>query len=295
MAEIPTLTILKPGDEAALEAFLRPRMAASMFLLGNMRRSGLHDTGKPYGGTYAARVEGTEIAGVVAHYWNGMLIFQAPGFENPLWRAAVRASGRPIAGLIGPNAQVTVAKEALRIEDAGVQMDETETLYALDLADLRVPDALRAGRVEGRRIERGDLDRLTAWAVAYNVEAIGAEESSELWESRRTALARSLDEGDAWVLEHDGDPVAMSGFNTAIAEAVQVGGVYTPPALRRRGYARCVVAASLLDARAEGAEQAILFTGKQNVPAQRAYEALGFRPIGDYRILILRDPIAPPV
>jgi predicted GNAT family acetyltransferase len=42
-------------------------------------------------------------------------------------------------------------------------------------------------------------------------------------------------------------------------------------------------------------EQAILFTGKQNVPAQRAYEALGFRPIGDYRILILRDPIAPPV
>jgi predicted GNAT family acetyltransferase len=103
-----------------------------------------------------------------------------------------------------------------------------------------------------------------------------------------------LDEGDTWILERQGEPVAMSGFNTAIAEAVQVGGVYTPPALRRRGYGRCVVAASLLDARAEGVSQAILFTGEANLPAQRVYTALGFEPIGDYRLVILRDPISAP-
>jgi predicted GNAT family acetyltransferase len=47
----------------------------------------------------------------------------------------------------------------------------------------------------------------------------------------------------------------------------------------------------LLDARSEGAEKAILFTGEGNVAAQRAYTALGFQHIGDYRILLLQSPI----
>jgi len=38
-------------------------------------------------------------------------------------------------------------------------------------------------------------------------------------------------------------------------------------------------------------ETGILFTGIHNIPAQKAYEALGFRRIGDYRILYLRHPI----
>ncbi|MBN1581559.1 MAG: hypothetical protein JXA89_12720 [Anaerolineae bacterium] len=83
--------------------------------------------------------------------------------------------------------------------------------------------------------------------------------------------------------------MACRSFNAAILEAVQVGGVWTPPALRGRGYGRCVVAASLLDARADSVEQAILFTGEKNIPAQKAYMALGFRPIGDYRIALLQE------
>lgn len=290
----PTIRILEPGDEARVEAFLRPRVASSMFLLGNMRTSGLCDTGKPYGGTYAACLEGAAIVGIVAHYWNGVLIFQAPGNENPLWRAAVAASKRPIGGLIGPDDQVTVAGDALHIDEADTQMDEREILYALNLDDLILPDALQSERVIGRRAEPGDVDILTAWSVAYSVEAIGEEESPALWKSDRKSAMRTVEQRRKWILECEGKPAAMTGFNAAIAEAVQVGGVYTPPALRSRGYARCVVAASLLDARAEGAEQAILFTGRENVPAQRAYEALGFRPIGDYRIVLLRDPIPAP-
>lgn len=74
-----------------------------------------------------------------------------------------------------------------------------------------------------------------------------------------------------------------------IAEAVQVGGVWTPSELRRQGYARAVVATSLLDARADSAELAILFTGEENIPAQKAYLALGFEHVGDYQITLLRE------
>ena len=48
---------------------------------------------------------------------------------------------------------------------------------------------------------------------------------------------------------------------------------------------------SLLDARAEGVQKAILFTGESNLSAQRAYTALGFRHVGDYRLLLLQSPI----
>jgi RimJ/RimL family protein N-acetyltransferase len=283
--------ILEPGDEALLEAFLLPRVESSMFLLGNMRTSGLLDTGRAYAGSYAALLEGGKIVGVVAHYWNANLVFQAPGCENLLWQAAVAASRRSVGGLIGPDEQVSVAKGALAVADSVVRMDEKERLYDLDLDDLAVPDALSSGQVVGRRMRLGDLELLTEWRVAYSVEAIGAREGPELWDRSRDSMERSQREGHTWVLERDGRAVACSSFNTAIEEAVQVGGVWTPPELRRRGYGRCAVAASLLDARAEGVEKAILFTGEGNVAAQRAYTALGFRHIGDYRLVLLEPQI----
>jgi ribosomal protein S18 acetylase RimI-like enzyme len=287
----PLIKALRPGDEALLEAFLLPRIESSMFLVGNMRASGLNDNGRAYEGSYVAALKGGKITGVVAHYWNQNLVFQAPVHLNLLWRAAVETSQRPIGGLIGPNDQVAMAKQALEIDDSRVQMDETEKLYSLRLDDLVVPEDLSSGRVAGRRIEPRDLELLTQWTVAYSIEAIGAKDSPQLWEKSKSSVERSLKEGRTWVLESHSEPVASSSFNTAIKEAVQVGGVWTPPELRRRGYGRSVVAASLLDARSEGAEKAILFTGENNLAAQRAYTALGFRHIGDYRILLLHSPI----
>jgi RimJ/RimL family protein N-acetyltransferase len=288
MAEIH---ILRPGDEAALEAFLLPRIASSMFLIGNMRAAGLADGGEVYQGTYTAAFEGGQIAGVVAHCWNGNLIFQAPAHLEALWPVAAGASGRSIRGLLGPEAQVAQALESIGVDKASRQLDETENLYSLDLADLIVPEGLRSGRLRGRRIGSRDVDLVTAWRVAFSLEALGEQESPRLWAGCRSSIERSLDRGWTWLLEDEGEPVACSSFNTAIDEAVQIGGVWTPPELRRQGYGRAVVAASLLDARAEGATTSILFTGVRNMAAQKAYTALGYRHIGDYRLVLLRTGV----
>jgi RimJ/RimL family protein N-acetyltransferase len=284
--------ILGPGDERALEAFLAPRVSGSMFLIGNMRSSGLADRGERYQGTYAAAWEGDEIVAVAAHYWNDNVILQAPVHLDAVLCAVRAASGRPLKGFLGPNDQVDAALRLAGIVDAQVQFDEVEKLYSLALSDLVVPALLRSGAVRGRRIEARDVDLLTRWFVAYRVEAIGAVEGPELHAQVRRQIEGAVAEGRTWVLEHDGRAVSTSGFNTAIREAVQIGGVYTPPALRSRGYARACVAQSLLDARTEGVETSILFTGEGNVAAQRAYEALGYRQIGHYRLLFLRDGVA---
>jgi RimJ/RimL family protein N-acetyltransferase len=283
------IRILGPSDESTLEAFLLPRVESSMFFIGNMRAAGLADGGETYQGTYAAALEEGRIIGVVAHYWNGVLILQAPVHLESLWRAAVSDSGRRVRGLIGPEEQVNAVFDTLGLSLDQIQLDEREDLYRLDLDALKVPRDLRLGRLRGRRIQSADLDLLTDWRVVFAVEVLNEVESPKLHQSVRSGLERSLLEGRTWVLEDKGRPVAVSSFNTAIREAVQVGGVFTPPELRCSGYGRSVVAASLLDARAEGASTGILFTGKGNIAAQRAYLALGFRYVRDWRLILLRN------
>jgi len=286
-----TIRILQPGDEAALEAFLLPRIDSSMFLIGNLRAGGLVDEGQFYQATYAVAEENGQIVGVVAHTWMQNLLFQAPVYGDELVRAVVHASGRSIMGLVGPDEQVSAAKVMLGLAEVELPMDEAENLYHLQLADLIAPQALKAGHVRGRRIEAKDLDLVTDWRIAYSVEALGEEETPALHAKCRASVTRTLAAGHTWVLEAEGELVACSSFNSVVSEAVQIGGVWTPPAWRGRGYARAVVAASLLDARAEGVDRAVLFTGKRNFAAQKAYLALGFQHVGDYRLTLLHAPI----
>ncbi|MGB3715703.1 MAG: GNAT family N-acetyltransferase, partial [Candidatus Promineifilaceae bacterium] len=170
-------------------------------------------------------------------------------------------------------------------------LDEADGLYSLSLDALVVPEQLRTGQLIGRRLKAEDLDLLTAWSVAYSVELLGSDEDQDLWDESRESMEEKLRTGDSWVLEEYGEVVANTSFNAAVREAVQIGGVYTSPELRGRGYGRAVVAASLLDACSEGVETAVLFTGDANKPARKAYAALGFRRIGDYRLSILRDSV----
>jgi RimJ/RimL family protein N-acetyltransferase len=292
ITNVPEIRVLQPGDEAALEAFLLPRLESSMFLISNVRSAGLIDRGRPYEGTYAAAFEDGEVVAVVAHYWNQNLILQAAVHLDALWRAAVGASKRLIGGFIGPDEQVGAAKEALDVDESNVQLDEVAKLYSLKLTDLIIPDGLSTGRVSGRLIEPRDLELIIRWRIAFSGETLGENDGPQLRARSRSSIERSLEEQRTWVLEDHGVPVACSSFNAAIKEAVQVGGVWTPPELRRRGYGRCAVAVSLLDARSKGVEKAILFTGENNVAAQRAYEALGFRHIGDYRMVFFQSPLS---
>jgi predicted GNAT family acetyltransferase len=287
------IKILQPGDEAALEAFLIPRVASSMFLISNLRSAGLVDNGQRFEGTYAAAFEGEKIVGVVAHYQiHNTLILQAPtDLLEPLWRAALKASGRPVKGLIGPLEQVRIIEETLSPEPSNIQFDEPEKLYSLRLDQLIEPEALHSGQVRGRLIQPDDLELVIKWRIAYSLETLAERDTPELHERCRASMERSLKDKTTWLLEDQEKVVACSSFNAIIKEAVQVGGVWTPPALRRRGYGRAVVAASLLHARDETVQRAILFTGEHNIAAQKAYAALGFRQIGYYRLLLFHEPL----
>jgi len=276
------IRLLRGGDEAELERFLAPLADSSMFLLANARKGGLEDQGQPFQATYAAAFEEGSIVGVAACSWLGTVVVQAPRELPGVVREAVRASGRQVTAMIGPYSQAVAACAAI---DRSPLSLERDLLFGVDLAELQVPAELRSGRVVCRAARREELGLLAEWRARFVVDTNLEREGADLRSRARVAMELLFADGALFVLASGGDPVSMAGFNARTAETAQIGSVYTPPPLRGRGHARCAVAGALLAARGSGAVRGILFTAESNRAAQRSYQAIGFRPIGDYGLL----------
>jgi GNAT superfamily N-acetyltransferase len=277
---------LTAADAALLEAFLALHRDSSMFLRANVRRVGLTYHGLRGEADYAGAFRDGCLVGVAGHCWNGMLLLQAPEHAAELARAAVEWSGRPVTGLSGPLDQVRQAQSKLKLDKAAVAFDEAEWLYALDLSQLVVPELLSNGSVVCRPPRAEERDTLCAWRLAYDIELLGATDSPSTRRRSEEFLDAQIADGNAWVAVVENTPVSLSAFNAELPDIVQLGGIYTPPAFRGRGFAKVAVAASLLVARDRGASRAVLFTS--NPSAARAYQAIGFRRIGDYSLVLLR-------
>jgi len=284
MSELRTL---QPGDEATLDAFLARHAECSMFLRSNARAAGLVDRGEPMQATYVGALQNGAIVGVAAHCWNGIVLVQAPVHLEALVREAVRRTGRAVTGCSGPWPQVVAARRALGLPTGRVAKDSREDLYALDLERLVVPPVLASGELRYRHPEEAELDLLVEWRVRFSVEALGATDGPELRRTCRADVLLLHQRGADWVLLHGRIPVSYAVFNAMLPEILQIGGVWTPPSLRGRGYGRSVVAGSLLAARKQGVRRAVLFADPFNLAAQRAYLSLGFQLVGDYGLLLL--------
>lgn len=288
---MPAVRLLAPGDEERLAAFFARYPDTTLFLQSNAQAAGLVDRGEPLQGSYAAAVGADgAIEALACHCWNGNVLLEAPVALPEVVRAAVAAAGRPVSGVLGPDAQARAARRALGLERAATMLDSTEDLFALGLDALRVPAPLADGRLRCRPARDEELPALAAWRHDYRVEVIREAAGPELRERSREEVARWQALGCQFVLEADGQRVSYAAYNAQTPACVQIGGVWTPPALRGRGYARAVVAGALLAARARGVARSVLFTPIDNAPAQAAYRSLGYQRIGDYALILFATP-----
>lgn len=97
------------------------------------------------------------------------------------------------------------------------------------------------------------------------------------------SLVLSLREELLYVLERDGRPVAKAATNARGFGVDQIGGVYTVPTDRGKGFARIVMVALLREVFREKSG-ACLFVKKKNRPAISLYAGLGFKPVTEYAI-----------
>ena len=282
--------ILDDADLDLVQSFLAKHADGSMILRGNLLLDGIVDRGGRWAGVYAGAFDELGVLrAVVAHFHrHGNVILQAENDEalDAAVKRVVAASGSPVRGLLGPRALVRRARSQLNLDSAPARYDEDEGLYALDLARLQAPPLLADPLIALRAWQPDDAELYLTWYRDYDSASLGAADDAALHDRLRENFARALQLGERCLLTRNGAPCATSTFNARLPDMVQVGGVYTPPSLRGRGYARAAVAQSLLDARARGVRRAILFTGEDNVAAVRAYRALGFERIGDFAIIL---------
>lgn len=278
------LRAARPGDEAPIEAFLARHAETSMFLRSNLAHHGLSDHSNPRG-TAFWRAGDNEITAVFGMSNAGYAMMQAPDAPQALFDSfAAKIVGRDLRGMTGVPDQVAAARTALGLRAEDLALDHPEPLYRLSLDALRLPHG--PGRL--RAPVEADREILLHWTRAY-AEELHMSAPDQLDTEAQARTERALTGGDTRLLEVDGAPVAMTAFNARLPDMVQIGGVYTPPALRGRGYARRAVALHLLEARTEGARTAILFAS--GPAACHAYEAIGFERIGTYALALLSAPV----
>ena len=160
-----------------------------------------------------------------------------------------------------------------RASQLGIAFGETvpQRIHALREAP-RYPGA--AG--EARPVAPGDADPLFDWTSAFMREAVQHDPlpTRQQVEQHMAQRAHML-----WIV--DGKPVSMAAISRRLRDTAAISAVYTPPALRGRGYAGSAVAAVVEKIFAEGRSTACLYTDLRNPYSNRCYAKIGFKPVCD--------------
>ncbi len=122
-----------------------------------------------------------------------------------------------------------------------------------------------------------DLDLVCDWAFAFATEAdvMPAQRDGVIARARQQTAAGNF------FLWDDGGPASMAGTARLTRHGAVVSTVYTPPALRGRGYASSCVAAWSARQLAAGRRFCCLYADKANPTSNGIYAAMGYAPVAD--------------
>jgi predicted GNAT family acetyltransferase len=192
------------------------------------------------------------------------------GSVQPLARA-LAARGRQLPGVTAAEDDATAFAAAWTgLVGGSAREHERTRLFRLARLEPPVPAPAGAARVAAS----GDRDLLESWLAAFTEEA-------GVISARADVVGDRLSYGGLTLWEDDGAAVSMAGVNRLVAGTARVGPVYTPPELRRRGYAGGVTAAVSQAALDAGASNVVLFTNLANPTSNALYQRLGYRAVED--------------
>jgi RimJ/RimL family protein N-acetyltransferase len=225
---------------------------------------------RPY---FAVAVDGNEIDCCASRTPpHNMLVTN--GTPRGLAALAADAFGalRRLPGVAGPrNAAAGFAEAWLALAGGRATISMRQRLHKLQRVNADLP------ALQGMLREVTPSERALAveWAMAFMHEAM-PNHPNEAEES----VDRNLRAGTLYFWD-DGGPVTMCASPGGAPTSARISLVYTPPDLRRRGYATAAVSAltrRLLDG---GRRYCCLYTDLANPTSNSVYRRIGFRPVCD--------------
>lgn len=164
-----------------------------------------------------------------------------------------------------------------------------ERIYRCDRVE---PVPAVAGRM--RPVASHERELIRRWLTAFMAEALPGEPldsnvqverfmtspTRRMWAWERAGVEVGSEAGAEGGVGAGG-AVSITGATGPTPNGIRIGPVYTPPELRRHGYATALVAAVtqlLLD---EGRRFCFLFTDLANPTSNAIYQRIGYRPVSD--------------
>jgi uncharacterized protein len=148
--------------------------------------------------------------------------------------------------------------------------------------------------VDGRARVATATDRalLLEWVQAFAEESFADVDPKAAVRQVDARLDRGAGGFALW--EDDDQPVSLVGWGGATPNGIRVGPVYTPPELRRRGYATALTASVSADLLAAGNTFCFLYTDLENPTSNRIYMSIGYEPVCDSVDYVFATPSGAP-
>jgi predicted GNAT family acetyltransferase len=158
--------------------------------------------------------------------------------------------------------------------DFGASIESTmaQRIYRLDsVSDVpSIPGRMRLATL-------ADKDLVSEWRRAFTVE-VGSPTSQNIPERDSTPF---IEKGVIYLWEYSENPVSMVMKGRPTEHGMSVTLVYTPPDLRRNGYATACVASACRDILKSGYDFCTLYTDLSNPTSNSIYMKIGFKPVCD--------------
>ncbi len=186
-----------------------------------------------------------------------------------------------IPAVLGPaDSAVAVASAWVALRGGGWETGMQQRIYQLDAV---VPVRPVSGVMRLATME--DLESLAEWGAGF------ARDAGHAFLPESEQISRMI-ERQALRIWQDERPVSMAVAQGETPNACRVGYVYTPPEVRRRGYASALVADLSQHMLDSGLSFCVLYTDFSNPTSNAIYQRIGYEAICDVRdINIVSGPV----
>lgn len=263
-------------------ALLNTYQTTSMFLLSNLKECGPCLGELHYSGNFKCLLENNKLVAVFSLSKDGNLLLQtdrAKDYSSTILPACLE-EGILIKGCVGAweLAEPFWQLYSSRFPDIKTTTYSKELLYNKTLNRLLHQDNAV------RFLKEEDFAIWEPLNTAYFIEMDFLVPPPK--EERRIAFNAKANKHYWWGLFEGDELIAIAAYNACVEKIAQIGGVYTLPKYRKKGYAKRVLQAVIADSHmVHGLESLLLFTDEDNVAARTVYEHLGFQETGNFGLI----------
>ena len=268
--------------------FLEKRKETCLFLLGNLSNYGFKFTDHVNSGNYRLLKCGNKLIGVFSITRRGNLLIQTDNKENysPEIYKAITSDDIKVKGIIGHWKDCILFKSYCEtvVKNFKIKSVSKERLYSLSLS----AKANKRMILEQNRLVRfltsKDFKQWDIFNREYLKETGAPIQGTH--EERNRSFEEAVKKKNWWGVFFGRELVSVGAHNTRYKDIGQIGGVFTPPERRRKGYSRLCMMQLLIDSRKiHQLNTLILFTSEDNIAAQTLYESLGFKQVGYFGLI----------